>query len=85
MKVTQHHIVQQLESLAERCTKLAETLSDSGRPLDHEEVSLVRQAMFGWVKEILVEIQMYYLMGEHERCVMAQDRLGEVMEALTRV
>ncbi len=85
MEVTQHTIIQQLETLSERCRKLAETLSDQGRPLDHEEVSLVRTAMFGWIKEILVEIQMYYLMGEHERCVMAQDRLGEVMEAITRV
>lgn len=84
MEITTHTIIQNLESFGEACIKLANQLSDSGRPLNRREASLVRQAMLGWVEEIMEEIKVEYMV-DSERLTESIERLNAIFEAVHTV
>ncbi|MHA2265951.1 MAG: hypothetical protein ACXAEN_26455 [Candidatus Thorarchaeota archaeon] len=63
MKVTAHTVINNLETFGKACIELAEQLTDSGRPLTPDEANLVRQAMLGWVDEIMHEIKVLFIVG----------------------
>ncbi len=81
MKVTAHTIITNLETFGKSCLELAEQLSDSGRPLTPNEANLVRQAMLGWVEEIMHEIKVEFMVG-HGVPDESIDRLREVSHAV---
>jgi hypothetical protein len=86
MEITPNTIVNNLEQFGQACLDLAAKLTDSGRPLNRQEASLVRQAMLSWVEEIMEEIKVSYMV-DSPRLYEASERLHEVfkaVEAITR-
>lgn len=62
-RMSSSDLVLHLQSSAEHMMRLAETISEHGRPLTQEEAKLVRMALFGWVEEVLSEMSINFILG----------------------
>ena len=84
MDITSHEIIHKLEVFGKACIDLSEQMADSGRPLNRDEASLVRQAMLGWVEDIMEEMKISYMIGS-PRIKEDTDRLVILCEAVSDI